>query len=82
MKCIKARGIKVIVYEPVINEPELFRSPVVNDLKAFKQQADIILAKRVTVDVEDVRHKYTPEIYMPEIKCCCRYLMPNLSKYK
>lgn len=64
MKRIKARGIKVIVYEPVLNEPEFFRSPVVNDLEAFKQQADIILANRVTVDIEDVRHKvYTRDLF-------------------
>ncbi|MDD2834154.1 MAG: nucleotide sugar dehydrogenase [Methylotenera sp.] len=64
MKRIKARGIQVIVYEPVLTEAEFFRSPVVNDLAAFKAQADLILANRITTDIEDVASKvYTRDLF-------------------
>lgn len=53
MKRIKAKGIEVIVYEPVMNEPDFFGSRVVNDLEAFKAEADVIVANRVTADIED-----------------------------
>jgi len=57
MKRIKAKGIKVVVYEPVLQEDEFFGSAVVRDLEAFKQVSDVIVANRVTDDISDVEGK-------------------------
>lgn len=57
MKRVKAKGIEVIVYEPVLQEDEFFRSRVVNDLEAFKAEADVIVANRITDDIADVADK-------------------------
>ncbi|MEY8882138.1 nucleotide sugar dehydrogenase [Donghicola sp. XS_ASV15] len=57
MKRVKAKGIEVIVYEPVLEEDEFFRSRVVNDLDAFKAEADVIVANRITDDIADVADK-------------------------
>ena len=64
MKRIKAKGIKVIVYEPALEETHFFRSPVVNDLDAFKAQCDLIVANRITEDLDNVRDKiFTRDLF-------------------
>jgi UDPglucose 6-dehydrogenase len=64
MKRLKAKGIEVIVYEPVLHEAEFYRSKVVNDLAEFKALADVIVANRVTDDLGDVLAKvYTRDVF-------------------
>jgi UDPglucose 6-dehydrogenase len=68
MKRLKAKGIEVIVYEPVINEKEFYRSKVVNDLDEFKRESDLIVANRRTLVLADVDAKvYTRDLFNSDV---------------
>ncbi|THB69981.1 MAG: UDP-glucose 6-dehydrogenase, partial [Gammaproteobacteria bacterium] len=64
MKRIKAKGIQVVVYEPVLGADEFYRSKVIKDLTEFKQISDIIVANRLSDDIKDVEYKvYTRDLF-------------------
>ena len=64
MKRIKAKGIEVVVYEPVLQESEFFKSRVINDLDKFKSISDIIVTNRNSTELNDVLDKvYTRDIF-------------------
>ncbi len=64
MKRLKAKGIKVVLYEPAMREDNFFNSPVIKDIDEFKKISEIIVANRYSQELEDVKHKlYTRDIF-------------------
>lgn len=67
MKRIKAKGIPVVVYEPMLNEETFFNSTVEKDLAKFKNECDVIICNRMSDDLKDVTAKiYTRDIFNKE----------------
>ncbi|MFS0661279.1 nucleotide sugar dehydrogenase [Niallia alba] len=64
MKRIKAKGIEVVVYEPALQEDTFYNSRVINDFDQFKEISDVIVANRLSSDLEDVKEKvYTRDLF-------------------
>jgi UDPglucose 6-dehydrogenase len=64
MKRIKAKGIKVIVYEPVLIKERFYNSKVIKNLDDFKKLSDVIIANRMSDEINDVKEKvYTRDIF-------------------
>jgi UDPglucose 6-dehydrogenase len=64
MKRIKAKGIIIVVYEPVLKEKQFYNSKVIKNLEDFKKMSDVILANRITEEISDIKSKvYTRDIF-------------------
>jgi len=64
MKRLKAKGIEVIVYEPVLTDISFYNSPVITDLQEFKDRSDIIVANRLVNEIKDVESKvFTRDLF-------------------
>jgi UDPglucose 6-dehydrogenase len=64
MKRIKAKGVEIVVYEPILETEQFYNSRVISDLEEFKNISDIIVANRISKNLEDVKDKiYSRDIF-------------------
>ena len=64
MKRIKAKGVEVVVYEPTYKEKFFNNSKVIDDIEYFKKMSNVIVANRMSAEIEDVKEKvYTRDLY-------------------
>ena len=64
MKRLKARGIKIVIYEPMLKEKKFFNSSVLSSLDRFKEVSDVIVANRMSVNLEEVKKKvFTRDLF-------------------
>ena len=64
MKRLKAKGVEIMVYEPVLDEPQFFNSPVTHDVEQLKRECDVIVANRLVDELKDVSDKvYTRDLF-------------------
>ncbi len=64
MKRLKAKGIDIVVYEPLITDNFFFNSPVITNLNEFKDKSDLVITNRMNVALEDIKEKvYTRDIF-------------------